>query len=244
MTGVGEMKEEVHARECGRENDLIAFLYGELDPGERTVFRSHIQQCPSCSAELNEFTDIRESVVAWRNESLMGVTSPALQASDLVRANRPGPSALTALREFFNLSPVWMKGAIVFASLLFCLFAVLAAARLRDTPPPVAANPNVKTYSQQELNAVVERRVHDELQRIKNSSEQSPLTEVISKGAPERKPALRTANRGHDVAASGSQQKARRPLSKVERQQLAADLRLIDNTPDGELDLLDDRINQ
>lgn len=237
------MKEEVHARGCGRENDLIAFLYGELDPGERTVFRSHMQQCPSCSAELSEFTNIRESVVAWRNESLMGVTSPAVHPAAVVTADRSGPTALNALREFFNLSPLWMKGAIVFASLLFCLFAFLAAGRLRDTPLPVAANPNVKTYSEQELNAVVERRVQDELVRIRKSSEQSPTTAVVMKRS-NHTPAKRTANRGHEVVANGPLQKARRPLSKVERQQLAADLRLIDNTPDGELDLLDDRINQ
>jgi len=238
------MKEEVRAPGCGRENDLIAFLYGELDPGERTVFRSHIQECLTCSAELREFTNVRESVVAWRDESLMGVTSPAVQTSTVVR-DRPGPTALTALREFFNLSPLWMKGAVVFASLLFCLFAVLAAARLGDTaPPPVAANPNVKTYSEQELNAVVERRVQDELQRIKNSSEPGPAYEVITKDASDRAPAKRTANRAREVVANIPQQKARRPLSKVERQQLAADLRLIDNTTEGELDLLDDRINQ
>lgn len=239
------MKEEVHAPGCGRENDLIAFLYGELDPSETAVFRSHMQECSSCSAELRELTNIRESVVAWRNEALVGVTSPAAQASAVVRADRHGPTALTALREFFHLSPLWMKGAVVFASLLFCLFAVLAAARLRDTaPPPVAANSNIKTYSEQELNAVVERRLQDELQRIKSSSEPAPTSALIAKRASDRASAKRTANRGKQVATNVPQQKARRPLSKVERQQLAADLRLIDNTTDGELDLLDDRINQ
>lgn len=239
------MKEEVYAPGCGRENDLIAFLYGELDPGERTVFRSHMQECLSCSAELREFTNIRESVVAWRNEALVGVTSPAIQDSAVVRADRPGPTASTALREFFNLSPLWMKGAVVFASLLFCLFVVLAAARLRDTPPPpVAANPNGKTYSEQEINAVVERRVQDELQRIKNSSEPAPMSAVIATGASDRVSRKRATNRVSEVASTGPQQKARRPLSKVERQQLAADLRLIADPTDGELDLLDDRINQ
>jgi len=133
------MKEEVLAPGCERENDLIAFLYGELDPGERTAFRGHMQDCRSCSLEFAEFTNIRESVVAWRNEALVGVTPPATRASLVISADRQGPNALTALREFFNLSPLWMKGADVFASLLFCLFAVLAAARLRETPrAPVA----------------------------------------------------------------------------------------------------------
>src|SRR2546422_3745681 len=175
------MKEEQHAPVCGRENDLIAFLYGELDPGERTAFRGHMQDCRSCSLEFAEFTNIRESVVAWRNEALVGVTSPAIQASPVVSANRPGPNALMALREFFNLSPLWMKGAVVFASLLFCLFAVLAAARLRETPPaPVANDPNLKTYSKQQLDAIVSQRVQDELQRIKNSSvPEAPPTAVV-----------------------------------------------------------------
>src|SRR6267378_4214400 len=150
------MKEDVLAPGCERKNDLVAYLYGELDPGERTAFRGHLQDCRSCSLEFAEFGNIRESVVAWRNEALVGVTSPAFPASPVIRADRPRPTALTALREFFNLSPPWMKGAVVFASLLFCLFAVLAAARLRETPPaPVATDPNLQAYSKQQLNAIV-----------------------------------------------------------------------------------------
>jgi hypothetical protein len=238
------MIEEV-APGCDRENDLIAFLYGELGPGETTAFRGHMQDCRSCSLEFAEFTNIRESVVAWRNEALEGLTSPAIQASAVVRADRPGPTALTALREFFSLSPLWMKGAVVFATLLFCLFAVLAAARLRETPPaPVASDPNLKKYSEQQLNAVVAQRVQDELKRIKNSSApEAPPTSVV-KGPADRVFRKRPIQPVNQVASTGSQMKARRPLSRVERQQLAADLRLIANPTEGDLDLLDDRINK
>ena len=235
------MKEEVHAPSCGRENDLIAFLYGELEPRERAVFRSHMQECSSCGAELREFTEIRESVVAWRNEALAGVTSPAVQASAPVRDDMAKPSALAALREFFTLSPLWMKGAVVFASLLFCLFAVLAAARLREpaTPPVVG-----RTYSERELNAVVEQRVQDELQRINKSSEPVPADRVTVKETSDRVAPRKGSNRVGQVASTSPEQKARRPLSKVERQQLAADLRLIADPVEGELDLLEDQINQ
>ena len=236
------MKEKVGGPDCGRENDLIAFLYGELDPGESTVFRSHMQECRLCAAQLSEFTNIRESVLAWRNEALVGVTSTAVQAAPVLGSDVAKPTALTALREFFDLSPLWMKGAIVFASLLFCLFAVLAAARLRETPPPppIAINSNGKSYSQQELNAAVERRVQEELQLIKNSPQSNPG--VVVEPASNHVSHKRTTNSG--IAANRPQLQARRPLSKVERQQLAADLRLIDNPTDGGLDLLDDRINQ
>lgn len=239
------MKEEMYAPGCGREDDLIAFLYGELDPGETIVFRNHMQECLSCGAEVRGFSGIRESVVAWRNEALGGVTSPAVQVSTVARADLAKPGALAALREFFNLSPLWMKGAVVFASLLFCLFAVLAAARLRDsTPPPSAAKANDKSHSEQDLNAIVERRVQDELQRIKGSSDTTSTPPVVATVRPDRVSHKKTTNRVIELASTSAEQKARRPLTKVERQQLAADLRLIDNPNDGELDLLDDRINQ
>lgn len=229
---------EVNVRGCGRENDLIAFLYDELDPDERMSFRSHVQKCLSCSAEMAEFTNIRESVVAWRNEALVGVASTAVQPA-IVKTK---PSALSALREFFNLSPLWLKGAVVFASVLFCLFAVLAAARFRDAGPPRGAeDPNIRKYSNQELNAVVDRRVQDELQRIKNSLPTVPAPQVI---ATEQLSRRKATDRGNELTSTKSPQKGQRPLSKDERQQLAADLRLIEDPTDGQLDLLDDRINQ
>lgn len=228
---------EVNGPGCGRENDLIAFLYDELEPDESMSFRCHLQECLSCGAEMTEFTNIRESVVAWRNEALVGVTSPAVQPAIV----KSVPSALVALREFFNLSPLWLKGALVFASVLFCLFAVLTAARFRDGGPPrVAEDLNIRKYSDQELKAVVDRRVQDELLRIKNSSPTVSAPQIVASNQVPRRKGM---NRGKEFTSIRAPQKGR-PLSKDERQQLAADLRLIENPTDGQLDLLDDRINQ
>jgi hypothetical protein len=56
---------------------------------------------------------------------------------------------------------------------------------------------------------------------------------------------VRRASKRQNQLASGSpQRKAARPLSRVEREELAADLRLIVNDGDGELVLIGDRINQ
>jgi anti-sigma factor RsiW len=237
------MKDEGYAPECGRENDLIAFLYGELDASQSSTFRSHIQECRSCATELEEFSGIRDAVVAWRNEALVGVTSTGVQAPAVLSSDVRTPGALTALREFFNLSPLWMKGAVAFASLLFCLFAVLAVARLRETPPTsIAKNPNDKSYSPQELEAAVARRVHAELQKIKESSESTPEAGTIAAQPSDR--VLRKRSTHASRAVKDTEQTARRPLSKVERQQLAADLRLIDDPTEVGLELLNDRINQ
>jgi anti-sigma factor RsiW len=230
------MKE--NAPNCGRENDLIAFLYGELNDVEAHAFQRHVRDCASCNAELASLRDVRESVVNWRNESL-GVISSPITESAVAKVVKQEPSGLAAVREFFNLAPLWMKGAVGFASVLFCLFAGLAIARLREQlPVPPVKNPSIAS-SQQEFDALVERRVQEELQKLNNSQQHS----LVVKNAPERIPSRRMANRGSFPSNVPSEQ-ARRPLSKTEREQLAADLRLTSAKNDSDLDLLDDRINQ
>jgi anti-sigma factor RsiW len=239
------MKERVNAPNCGRESELIAFLYGELDREEEETFNRHVLECAACRTEIEGLRDVRESVVVWRNESLGGVTSPSAVANSSVAVvDERRPSALAALRLFFDLSPLWLKGAVVFASLLFCLFAGLAVARLRERPPaPVAVNPNSGQHSEQEIKAMVDRRVQDELRLIKNSPERATTAPLIVSGAPRQISGARSLTRSTEVAGAPLQ-KARRPLTKAEREQLAADLRLVSAKNEGELDLLGDGINQ
>ena len=228
---------------CGRENDLIGFLYGELNEVEAIAFQRHLKECAACNAELADLGEVRESVVAWRNESLGRVAFPTLVTTP-PETPRAKPSAVAALREFFNLSPLWMKGALAVAAVLFCVFAGLAVARLRQAPPPaIAVAPVAPAQSQQELKALVEQRVQEELKRLKDS-EATPPSPLTARDSSPGKPVKGIANRNAQVALSASSQKARRPLSKTEREQLANDLRLVSAKNDGDLDLLDDRINQ
>ena len=229
---------------CGRENDLIGFLYGELNEVDAIAFQRHLNDCATCNAELADFGEVRESVVAWRNESLGSVAFPAqVIASSHNGAPRATPSAVAALREFFKLSPLWMKGAVAFAAVLFCVFAGLALARLRQAPPsPLAVAPGATIGLPEELKALVDQRVQEELNRIKNSERRAPAP-LTANDSSQKNPVKRFANRNTQVALSASQ-KARRPLSKTEREQLANDLRLVSAKNDSDLDLLDDRINQ
>jgi len=246
--GVSMMEQEVNAPACGQADDLIAFLYGELSDDQAQTFQRHMDGCISCSGEHATFSGIRRSVVAWRDESLGGISSrTAAPYAAAVGDRQDKPSALAALREFFNLSPLWMKGAVAFATLLFCIFAGLAVTRLRATPPAAMVNNtdrpdkvDRKEYSDQQLNALVEQRVQDELQRIKNSARPGTLPFAVGNEST-RMPNRRVATGGNQVATNSP---ARRPLSKAEREQLAADLRLVAINNDGELELLDDKINQ
>ena len=235
--------QEIDAPSCGRENDLVAFLYGELDDVEQKSFKSHMHACQLCQAQTSEFRSIRESVAAWRDESLgrAQVTS----APQLEPLNQRKTSGLAALRAFFDLSPLWMKGAVGLAAILFCIFTVLAVARFRPTPAPVAnINAHSQGYSQKELNALVEERVREELARrtAEEPSVGSPAVAVKPKTVGTRPRAF--SGQGYEIASAAQNGKARRPLSKTEREQLAADLRLTSSGTERGVDLVDDQINQ
>ncbi len=231
----------VNTPNCGRENDLIGFLYGELNESETRAFERHLHECANCETEFASFGGVRELVVGWRNESLgsVGLTSPN---SSLTRAVEVRPSAMAALREFFNLSPLWMKGAVAFAAILLCVFGGLALARLRDKPPTgLAAKPPGSTRSPQEIQALVEQRVQEELRRIKSQEQSQAL--LTDNHSPQKNSVKRVARESGAVALAPSNV-ARRPLSKTERAQLAADLGLVSTRNDSDLRLLGDTINQ
>lgn len=237
------MMQEVNAPNCGRESDLVTFLYGELNDVEKASFENHMHTCHPCQAQASEFRSIRESVATWRNESLGRAQAASAATAKVI--NEQKTSALAAVRAFFDLSPLWMKGAIGFAAILFCIFSVLAVARLRATPIAVATtNANNQGYSQQQMNDLVERRVQEEIARRKSTEESSPLSPspVTQKIVQPRSRGL--SNRSFEVASDVRNGKARRPLSKTERQQLAADLRLVSSGSERGVDLVEDQINQ
>jgi hypothetical protein len=124
-----------------------------------------------------------------------------------------------------------MKGAVAFASVLFCLTVGLAVARLLSPSAPQVVN---TTYTQQQFDSLVERRVQEKLAAIEANNDrqvQTPVTPDVKKEVVHSSP---------DIPVQFA--KARRPLTKNERLQLAADLRLAASNEDMDLDLLDDRL--
>jgi anti-sigma factor RsiW len=234
---------EIDVPTCGRENDLVGFLYGELNEVESLAFERHLNDCATCHTELQGFGAVRESVVAWRNESLARVGLPVQVADSAPTVAAPaGRSAIAALREFFNLSPLWMKGAVAFGAILFCVFAGLAVARLQNKQPPTAViNPPTHSQSTEEVNALVDRRVKEELKRIKDA-EQPTSPPITAQNLAPTNPRERIAHRPN--VETTLNHSARRPLSKTEREQLAADLRLVTAKSENDLNLLGDTINQ
>jgi anti-sigma factor RsiW len=143
---------------CARTADLIAYLYKEATPDQARDFENHMQRCASCNAEMAAFGDVREAIGEWRQQALGAFSSTAFEANApaaLASARETSTqrrSALTALREFFTLSPVWMRAATAAVALVFCTLAVIAVAHFAEQPKVVVVERPNKTDSAQENN--------------------------------------------------------------------------------------------
>ena len=111
------MKESTSTNLCARAEDMVTYLYNESTPAEVKDFEKHVQHCSSCRSELATFGDVREAMGEWRQQALGSLTSPAIEAEAArhfapVVAPTRRRSALAALREFFTLSPSWMRAQV------------------------------------------------------------------------------------------------------------------------------------
>jgi hypothetical protein len=230
---VGDMMQQMpNSPDCSRKGDLITWLYGESSIDEASDFERHLTTCSICSEEASAFRGVRNSIYEWRQESLSGVTN---NVPAFVDTRERKPSAMAAIREFFNLSPLWLKGAVALASVLFCILTVLAIARFRETPTPqLVNNPAPGSNSTVKEDGV-------------NVAQQTPTPErTAPQVAPDNEPIKkRVVQEGSEKRSSnyaGAKEK-QRPLSRQERQQLAVDLRLTSLDDETDLDLLE-RLNR
>lgn len=211
------MNDMANSPACERTSDLMAFLYNEMNEGETREFELHLRACSNCREEAASFGLVRESIVAWRDEALAGFVSTPVPVRK---------SAIAALRQFFDLSPLWLKGAAAFAVLTFCLPAGLLFVNF-NKENTVAVNADA-VYTQQDVDRLVNEALAKQKQQpVVNPREETPVVVV---NTPPRKPLNKPAT------------KSNRPLSRAEREQLAADLRLLPT--DDDLDLFGDRINE
>ena len=174
-------------RGCGSAEELVAYLYGEATPDEAKAFRRHLTGCAACRDELAAFGGVREAVGEWRAEALSAV--PPLNIEEaLTPLVGPAPlaperkrSAAAALREFFSLSPLWLRAGAAAAALVVCALAALTLARTevrwdasglafrtgvheRVVEKERVVQVPVQTgYTQEQVDAMIERRVSSEL---------------------------------------------------------------------------------
>ena len=231
---------------CHRAEDLVTYLYGEASEVDGKDFTQHLQQCDSCRSEFGVFQQVHDSILVWRNGALGSGFSPAAVSAETTVDSTPFVrhgrklTALAALREFFSVSPLWLRAATAFAVLLLCVLAGLTISRSWNKPVELANKGTEPKYSQQDLDKAVQKRL-DEIAKLNNQQTSPKVKEESSISKP-----ADNGNRNQLAAVNRVQQKTPRPrgLSRQEREQLAADLRLIPRDDDELPLVLSDEPNQ
>jgi hypothetical protein len=213
---------------CHRAEDLVTYLYGEASEADAKDFAAHLQQCDACSSEFGVFQQVHESILGWRNEALGEAFIPATVAVEtkvdstyFVQHERK-LSALAALREFFTVSPLWLRLATGVAALLLCVLGVLTISRGL-----------IQRYTQQQFDAAVQKQVEE---RIAQSRIQPAPSTRSDAPAPVKDKSVETPDKikPTETATNHAPPKNSRPrgLSRQEREQLAKDLQLIPRDED------------
>ena len=220
------MKEINERPVCHRAEDLVTYLYNEAGETESQDFANHAMACDACRAELAVFEQVHESISLWRNEALgASFTTGFSRAPVMTEAAsvQPEPrklSALAALRQFFAVSPLWLRGATALAALMLCVLAILAISRSWNKPVTLSNNqPQKDQITKEQFEAAVVKEVNSRMEKLKieNASHETGSAPVNKGNEKDRTTQL-----------AGTRVKARPSgLTRQEREQLAADLRLI-----------------
>lgn len=202
---------------CVRGGELVAYLYGESSPAEAELFRRHLEACAACREEVAAFGAVREGLGEWRAEVLgsvppLGIREAIAPAAEVQRGRER--SAAAALREFFSLSPLWLRAGSVTAVLAACALAALTLARAelrwdadglafrtgvaergvteRAQPPAPAG------YTAEQVEAIVAERLGAERARWQAAQEAQAGREIVNASAqPQRRVAAPAAARSN-----------------------------------------------
>jgi hypothetical protein len=249
----------LNTRGCERAEELVAYLYGESSPVEAADFRRHIAGCAVCGEELAAFGGVRESLGEWREEVLRSIpalnvaervapianaskretqATEAAQAFATAREETRKRSATEALREFFTLSPMWLRFGTAAAALAFCFMVALTFVRaeVRWDSNGFAFNTGVKErvvekqvqalapqgYTQEQLDAAVRQNVEREVAAAQKrwETENASRVGVVNASGDEHR-ATPSRNNGDAVAVKSQQGSRRSTRGNARGEQLA-----------------------
>jgi hypothetical protein len=230
---------------CQRAEDLVTYLYGEASAREAAEFEGHMGDCVSCRKEIKAFSRVRKDVVEWRNQSLPSFDSSPASAPLLSNEAGLKPSALHALREFFTLSPMWMRAATAMAVTVVCALLVFTIAYFSEQPKTV-----VKIVPGEPTQAQVDEKVRQRLEEIRRQErqpavvtlpEQDSVVKNNGAGAPAR--VKRPAGSSQAITSRPKREMPNRATGSREARQELAELVQTQKEEDGLprlSDLIDD----
>ncbi len=114
-----------NTRDCTRHEELVSYLYGEVNAAERVAFDSHLTECAACRSDLAAFQRVRQELETW-DLPFAPRCEIALQRS-----------RLEVLRELLGLFPLWVRAMGAMAAAIVLVALAIAGIRLSPQQPRI-----------------------------------------------------------------------------------------------------------
>ncbi|MCI0665282.1 MAG: zf-HC2 domain-containing protein [Acidobacteria bacterium] len=144
---------------CGRQADLVSYLYDEVNANERAAFEHHLEVCQSCRTELTAFQRVRENLSAWE----VGF-SPQTEIAIPQSGTR-------LLREWVFSFPAWARGAALTSAAISLLLIAFTFATGRIGLNSNAGGEN-RAMTQAQVEALIKDAVAAERARLEQTYSQ------------------------------------------------------------------------
>lgn len=152
---------------CAYAEELISYLYGEADAGEKIKFEAHLPNCAPCADELASFGLVRSAVLDWRAQDFSKLETPLIEIPARQSNSSFAPAVAAeesnswfgGLRKLFSLNPATAAAfavLVIGAGLAFYLFGFSGESEIanRNADKNLAtaiASPPVEIKKQSEI---------------------------------------------------------------------------------------------
>ncbi len=201
--------------DCGRKEDLVAYLYDEAGAAERASFERHLDDCVACRAELMAFGRVRDELSVWQ----VGL---APRAEVVLPRSR-----FAVLRELIGMFPMWVRGAALAgaaaAMLLVALSIAGASVGVRDGDFAInfGRSANAATAAPAPSSQEIERQVQNAIAREREKLQRdfdAQLAGLKEQIGAERQERLQAASAEYQAQLQAVKAELRREIQRSNRQ--------------------------
>lgn len=141
---------------CGFSNDLVSYLYGEMNLSAINEFETHLPDCNSCTEEFAGLSLARLGVYEWHRDEFRHLNTPLIEipyslvnSEDSVRS-----SWLDVLRGVFASAPRLATAGGAFAALAIVLGITLIASNIFRNDSNLTVTNNETAPPSSEINSI------------------------------------------------------------------------------------------
>lgn len=108
-------------KNCGFADEIVAYIYDEIDEAERGKFETHLVDCVSCTDEFAGISNARFAMFEWHKEEFAPLSTP-----EIVIPYSAKPKTAEAIGFFAGLRGLltlsgWSSAVMVAGALIICI---------------------------------------------------------------------------------------------------------------------------